>query len=91
MATPQVTHHRVFHEVATRNGETRFRTNFGRQKSLSFRRHDETGYFYLDVYHNKRGGTFDHICFGTNDMQTLIELFGHLESLKPCFPKESTN
>ena len=36
----------IFHQVNGKNGEIRFRTKFGRQKVMVFRRHDETKYFY---------------------------------------------
>ncbi|CAC5391318.1 unnamed protein product [Mytilus coruscus] len=86
--TSQSTSHHVFQQVCSRNRETRFMTKFGRNKTMSFRRHDETGYFYLDLYHNKfRGAAAEHMCFGMGEMETLIELFGNLETLKKCFPK----
>ena len=43
----------IFHQVNGKNGEIRFRSKFGRQKVMVFRRHDETKYFYVDIYGNK--------------------------------------
>lgn len=81
----QSTSHHVFQKVCSRNGETRFRTKFGRNK---IRRHDETGYFYLDLYHNKFGGAAaEHMCFGMDEMETLIELFGNIETIKKMLSK----
>jgi hypothetical protein len=76
----------IFHQVNGKNGEIRFRTKFGRQKVMVFRRHDETKYFYVDIYDNKSGR---YMCIAMDELDFLCSIRSNLEFLKSSFPKVS--
>lgn len=76
----------IFHQVNGKNGEIRFRSKFGRQKVMVFRRHDETKYFYVDIYDNKNGR---YMCIAMDELDFLCSIRSSLEFLKSSFPKVS--
>lgn len=69
-----------------KNGEIGFRTKFGRQKVMVFRRHDETKYFYVDIYDNKSGR---YMCIAMDELDFLCSIRSNLEFFKSSFPKVS--
>ena len=73
----------ISHQVNGKNREIRLRAKFGRQNVMVFRRHDETNYFYVDIYDNKNGR---YMCIA---MDFLCSIRSSLEFLKPSFPKVS--
>jgi len=76
----------IFYQVNGKNGEIRFRAKFGRQKVMVFRRHDETKYFYVDIYDNKHSR---YMCIAMDELDFLCSIRSSLEFLKTSFPKVS--
>lgn len=61
----------IFYQVSGKNGEIRFRAKFGRQNVMVFRWHDETKYFYLDIYDNKHGR---YMCIAMDELDFLCSI-----------------
>lgn len=80
----------VFQQYTNKQGETEFRTRFGRQKAMVFRKYSETGYFYVDFYDNKPGEMkYNGMTFGMDELDWIIARRGNLDSLMSCFPQVS--
>lgn len=75
----------VFQQVTSKDGETKFRQKFGRQKALIFRRHDATSLFYLDIYDNKNNR---YMCLGMDELDFIVNIRSSLDILKPHFPQQ---
>jgi len=56
----------------------------GHQKALVFRKHLETGFYYVDLYDN-RPGRIARIWFGLDEMDQRINIRTGLDSVKQCF------
>jgi len=76
----------IFQQRTTSKGKTEYRTKFGRQKALVFRKH--VGFFYIELYDNKPGKS-DRIRLGLDELDYLIQLRPNLETLKPGFTEVS--
>ena len=78
----------VFQQRTNARREMEFRTKFGRQKAIVFRKHLESGFFYVDIYDN-RPGRSDRIGLGLDEVDQLLSLRTGLDSLKQCFTEVS--
>lgn len=81
----------IFQQRVISKNEVEFRSKIGRNKAIVFRRHDETGYYYIDLYDNRKpkpghSSRSSHICLGMDELDALITLRTNLDSLKACFP-----
>lgn len=76
----------VFQQRTNSKGGVEFRTKFGRQKAMVYRKHDQ--FFYVDIYDNRPGRT-DRIGLGLDELDQLIILRAGLDSMKQCFPEVS--
>ena len=76
----------IFQQRITSKGKIEYRTKFGRQKALVFRKH--AGFFYVELYDNKPGKS-DRIGLGLDELDYLIQLRPNLDTLKPSFTEVS--
>jgi len=74
----------VFEQRTNVKGETQFRVRFGRQNTFVFCKHQESGYFYIDIYDN-RPGKNDRIGLGLGELDSIIKLRPNMETLNKLF------